>query len=285
MPFVDRNEPYIVDISHGLVALFKPCGWHATLHEPGDVSVPSWLFEHYDLLPTSELKEAVQASALRIQRAAVDDRQEPDRFQDELGMLYRLDRDTSGILLCALKRSTMDAMQKAQDGMALTKRYMLICTESDRDVPGSMPESRHAERAFFLNMLSAAGRGVDVASYFRSYGPRGARVACIASEFASISKKKITRALYATRYLSVREAGAGGYALPGLPQRAMLVEAEIRKGFRHQIRAHSAWMGLPIVGDALYGGADAPRLFLEAFVVILYDGARIAAEWKLYSGD
>jgi hypothetical protein len=283
MPFLDRNEPYIVDISHGLVVIFKPSGWHATLHEPGDVSVPSWLFEHYDLLPVSALKEAVQANALRIQ--GVDDRQEPDRFQEELGMLYRLDRDTSGILLCALERSTMDTMQKAQDGMALTKRYMLICTESDRGgVPGSMPESRHAERALLLNGLYA-GRGMDVASYFRSYGPRGARVACIASEFAAKSKKKITRALYATRYLSVREAGAGGYALPGLPQHAMLVEAEIRKGFRHQIRAHSAWMGLPIVGDALYGGADAARLFLEAFAVTLYDGARIAAEWKLYSGD
>ncbi len=284
MPFVDRNEPYIVDVSHGLVVIFKPSGWHTTLREPGDVSVPSWLFEHCDLLPASALKEAVQASVLRIQRAAVDDRQEPDRFQDELGMLYRLDRDTSGILLCALERSTMDAMQKAQDGMALTKRYMLICTESDRGVPGSVPESRHAERALLLDGLSA-GRGMDVASYFRSYGPRGARVACIASVFASKSKKKITRALYATRYLSVREAGAGEYTLPGLPQRAMLVEAEIRKGFRHQIRAHSAWMGLPIVGDALYGGADAVRLFLEAFAVILYDGARIAAEWKLYSED
>jgi len=44
-------------------------------------------------------------------------------------------------------------------------------------------------------------------------------------------------------------------------------------------------MGLPIVGDTLYGGADSERLFLEAFSVVLYDGTRLAAEWKLYSGD
>jgi len=110
MPFINRNEPYIVDISHGLVAIFKPCGWHSTLQRPGDVSVPSWLFEHCNLLPSSELKDA--ACALRIQRTVVDDGQKPDRFQKELGMLYRLDRDTSGILLCALKRSTMEDMQK-----------------------------------------------------------------------------------------------------------------------------------------------------------------------------
>ncbi len=33
-----------------------------------------------------------------------------------------------------------------------------------------------------------------------------------------------------------------------------LVEARIRKGARHQIRAHLAWAGHPILGDALYGG-------------------------------
>jgi hypothetical protein len=78
MPFLDRNEPYIVDISHGLVVIFKPSGWHATLHEPGDVSVPSWLFEHYDLLPASALKEAVQANALRIGPLSTIDRNRID---------------------------------------------------------------------------------------------------------------------------------------------------------------------------------------------------------------
>lgn len=284
MPFINRNEPYIVDINHGLVAIFKPCGWHSTLHRPGDISVPSWLFEHSDLLPSSELKDATCAAALRIQRTVVDDGQEPDRFQKELGMLYRLDRDTSGILLCALKRSTMEDMQKAQDDMALKKRYLLLCTEIDQGLPGAIPKSRHTERERFLCDLSA-GQEMEVASYFRAYGPRGTRVACIAPEFVQRSKKKIARTLYATRYLSVREAAEVASPLPCLLPHAMLLQVEIQKGFRHQIRAHSTWMGLPIVGDTLYGGADSERLFLEAFSVVLYDGTRLAAEWKLYSGD
>jgi 23S rRNA-/tRNA-specific pseudouridylate synthase len=44
-------------------------------------------------------------------------------------------------------------------------------------------------------------------------------------------------------------------------------------------------MGLPIAGDSLYGGVESKRLFLEAFSVTLYDGARATAEWKLYNGN
>jgi hypothetical protein len=47
----------------------------------------------------------------------------------------------------------------------------------------------------------------------------------------------------------------------------------------------TAWMGLPIAGDSLYGGVESKRLFLEAFSVTLYDGAWATAEWKLYNGN
>jgi len=69
-----------------------------------------------------------------------------------------------------------------------------------------------------------------------------------------------------------------------LPNGVVCLEVEIQKGFRHQIRAHSAWIGLPILGDLLYGEQDSNRLWLEAFSVCLpqHDGCR--KEWKLYNG-
>ena len=52
----------------------------------------------------------------------------------------------------------------------------------------------------------------------------------------------------------------------------LLVEATIHRGLRHQIRAHLALAGFPIVGDPLYGEAtvDASgRMFLHATSIIM----------------
>ena len=43
-----------------------------------------------------------------------------------------------------------------------------------------------------------------------------------------------------------------------------LLELELLTGHRHQIRVHLAAMGWPVVGDPLYGGAQAARLLLHA---------------------
>lgn len=43
-----------------------------------------------------------------------------------------------------------------------------------------------------------------------------------------------------------------------------LVEAQPKTGRTHQIRVHLSSIGYPIVGDKLYGGKAAPRLFLHA---------------------
>ena len=43
-----------------------------------------------------------------------------------------------------------------------------------------------------------------------------------------------------------------------------VVEAEPLTGRTHQIRVHAAAMGFPILGDTLYGGTAAPRVYLHA---------------------
>lgn len=48
-----------------------------------------------------------------------------------------------------------------------------------------------------------------------------------------------------------------------------LVEAEPFTGRTHQIRVHAAALGFPILGDRLYGGTPAPRVYLHAAELLL----------------
>ena len=52
-----------------------------------------------------------------------------------------------------------------------------------------------------------------------------------------------------------------------------VVEAEPLTGRTHQIRVHAAEKGFPILGDTLYGGTLAPRLYLHAAELWLKDPA------------
>jgi 23S rRNA-/tRNA-specific pseudouridylate synthase len=50
-----------------------------------------------------------------------------------------------------------------------------------------------------------------------------------------------------------------------------LVEARPQTGRTHQIRVHLEASGLPIVGDATYGGAQAGRMLLHCASLVLKD--------------
>ncbi len=60
------------------------------------------------------------------------------------------------------------------------------------------------------------------------------------------------------------ERAETGFKSLGPWEGRVLVEAEPVTGRTHQIRVHAAAEGFPIVGDILYGGTPAPRIFLHA---------------------
>ena len=48
-------------------------------------------------------------------------------------------------------------------------------------------------------------------------------------------------------------------------EKVSLLEVSLITGLRHQIRAQLASIGHPILGDTLYGGKEAARIFLHAY--------------------
>ena len=103
-----------------------------------------------------------------------------------------------------------------------------------------------------------SGGMLTVTSRFAPYGPGRRRVRVVP---ASETRKNALRQAAPDSYTTEARVAARG-------PRAFLLEARIRKGFRHQVRVHLAHLGFPLFGDPLYGvpapAGAAPRMYLHA---------------------
>ena len=161
----------------------------------------------------------------------------PGLKPSEPGLLHRLDRDTSGIVVVARTAQAFCALRSQFASGQATKEYHALCLcRSER----------------------GTGERFTVRSMFAPFGPgrRKVRVVMPGENNRRILEKS-TRSTYETVV-----------CLEKLPGERALAKAEIRKGFRHQIRAHLAFSGLPILGDPLYGepapAGAAQRMYLHA---------------------
>jgi 23S rRNA pseudouridine1911/1915/1917 synthase len=166
----------------------------------------------------------------------------------EPGLLHRLDRETSGVLLVARTAEAFRNLRAAFAVGRVRKVYTALCA---------------------CRTELQAGRRLWAESRFAPHGRGRKRVRAIAAEDEARPR--------AHRARKERQASAGLYRTEAqvLERRGpwALVQAATLKGFRHQVRVHLAWLGLPIAGDALYGvpaPAGAPaRLYLHAAVIEL----------------
>lgn len=134
------------------------------------------------------------------------------------GIVHRLDRATSGVMICAKTPEALSWLQKQFAQRRTKKTYAAV-------VKGSMK-------------LEAAV--IDMPIERNPKAPATFRV-------GAQGKSAITT--YRTL------ATNGAYSL---------LELKPETGRTHQLRVHLAHQGHPIVGDVLYGGETAVRLFLHA---------------------
>lgn len=180
------------------------------------------------------------------------------------GIVHRLDRDTSGVVVVARNAGSYDALARAFAERRVEKRYLAIVRGVPRPASGEIdrPIARHAVRRKEMAVRSGGRRALT---------------------------------LYRTLATAIPPLGRSG-----APSWSLL-ELDLRTGRTHQIRVHLKHLGHPIAGDTTYGDRDgrgAPRLALHAALLAFdhpADGERrtfrsplpgdLAAAWRRLAGS
>ena len=155
--------------------------------------------------------------------------------KDPPRLVHRLDRETSGLLLAARTRSRAAELSAAFAGRSARKRYLAVVAGPPERLVPLVSQPLRRITQNGLDLSVPAQPGTD-----------GAQEAV--TSFALLAQ------------------GTGS---------ACLIEASPHTGRMHQIRAHLAGLGLPILGDTKYGGAlmtvagPVPRLMLHALSIEL----------------
>lgn len=134
------------------------------------------------------------------------------------GIVHRLDRATSGVMICAKTPEALAWLQKQFSQRKTKKTYYAV-------VAGHMPHEH----------------------------------AIIDMPLERNPKKPQT--------FHVSESGKSALTEYWVRQQSdtySLLELRPQTGRTHQLRVHLSTLGHPILGDAMYGGADADRLYLHA---------------------
>ncbi len=162
-----------------------------------------------------------------------------------LELVHRLDRETSGVLLVAKKRSALTRLQDQFRERETGKIYLAL-------VVGAWPAQKKVIDAPLHKYLLPAAAGEPGA------GER--RVKVVAADdpdgLRSITLVKVAR------------------TLPARPQQGLpvftLLEVTIKTGRTHQIRVHLASQGHPIAGDDKYGDFELNRLLQKRGLKRMY---------------
>ena len=157
-----------------------------------------------------------------------------------VGIMHRLDRETSGVILFTKTRAVNAAVSDLFQKHDLTKQYLAVV-----EVPRHTDGIRHAElvsasiSTFTVKMFMGRVTGKS------QQGKWGELSEARGGQFSHTDFKVLRRLTIEGRS-------------------CLLIECTLHTGRTHQIRVHLSSRGLPILGDPLYGGHPATCMYLHA---------------------
>ncbi|MDR2343058.1 MAG: RNA pseudouridine synthase [Spirochaetaceae bacterium] len=230
---VSDDQPRIIYSGDEYLILYKPPFMHSAPLLPDEGgTLSAWCAERFPGFLSVRGKKALEG-----------------------GLLHRLDYGTSGLVFAALTQRVMDAMLGQQERGLFVKSYEAVVCEKRQELPGFPPcPARPAIPVYGYGRTSR----FRLQSGFRYYGAGRKAVRPVLPGGGNV--KKCT--LYQTEILGMNMTE---YPL-------WRVALRLTRGFRHQVRCHLAWLGLPILGDVLYGSeAGGAPLALRAVGLSFFD--------------
>src|SRR3989344_8197646 len=204
----------IIYQDNDIVVVNKPAGIsvHKGVAEKGK-TLADWLVEKFpEIKMVGDLPADRQVSNLRP------------------GIVHRLDKDTSGVLVAARNQKSFEFLKNQFQKREVVKKYLALV---EGELKNNLPTGQASNGVIALPI----GRS---ASDFRK-------------KLASDSAKGELREAV-TEYKVLEHLPNVGHSVSNIGRSYTLVEAYPKTGRTHQIRVHFKAIGHPVVCDSLYGG-------------------------------
>ena len=188
-------------------------------------------------LPSAPLNENDRNNAFSIAAEIFPELLNVNGRKDiEHGLLHRIDTETSGLLIIAATQDSYEKLLQLQKENKIKKYYSALSNVDYENINklGGFPSS---DFVYCKNI-----KEYNLESYFRFFGQGRQCVRPVTKNSNGAALKKLGKPVLYNTNIKIVENSCD----------LIRIEACITNGFRHQVRCHLAWMGLPIIGDSLY---------------------------------
>lgn len=151
-----------------------------------------------------------------------------------VGIMHRLDKETSGVILFTKNRTINKAVSDMFQSHNFTKKYIAVVSPEGTSVAKYRPGTKFTVEKYMGRITGKSKEG----------------------KWGFVSEKNGGQ-YSKTDFEILEERKVCGMT-------CLVVSCCLYTGRTHQIRVHLSESGLPLLGDELYGGKDADRIYLHA---------------------
>ena len=185
----------------------------------------------------------------------------------EYGLLHRLDTATEGLMVIAVNQDCYNFLSEEQAAGRFVKYYTAHCDiiSDNANLLGAFPKEPKINK-----FLKNQEKTLILESYFRFFGQGRKEVRPVTQNDGKAALSKVGHKKFYRTTITILEKNS---------EKAK-VECKITEGFRHQVRCHLAWAGLPVEGDYLYNSRT-KKLLNKSDTKLLFSATKLSFNYPV----